>query len=151
MRAVIQRVLEAKVVVNNKIISKIGKGLLVFICFEKEDKKEFMDKFVDKIINLRIFEDNQGKMNLSLKDIDGEILIVSQFTLAADCKKGRRPFFGNAMDIKEAKKWFEEFIEKVKKSYKQDKVFSGEFQADMKVHLINDGPVTIILDSKEIC
>ena len=151
MKAVLQRVLEAKVLINSMEFCKIKKGLLVFLCFEKGDDVSLFKKFIDKIVNLRIFEDSEGKMNLSVKDIEGEILVVSQFTLAADCRKGRRPYFGQAMEIERAKKYFDKFIEMLKEIYKPEKVFQGKFQADMKISLINDGPVTIILDSKEIC
>ncbi len=151
MKVVLQRVLEAKVLVNSKEFSRINKGLLVFLCFEKGDDISLLKKFIDKIINLRIFEDSKGKMNLSVKDIEGQILVVSQFTLAADCRKGRRPYFGQAMEIEKAKEYFDKFIEMLKNTYKPEKVFQGKFQADMKIYLINDGPVTIILDSKEIC
>ena len=147
MKAVLQRVLEAKVLIDSEEFSKINKGLLVFLCLEKGDEVFLFEKFIDKIVNLRIFEDSKGKMNLFVKDIEGEILVVSQFTLAADCKKGRRPYFGQAMEIEKAKKYFEIF----KEMYKPEKVFCGKFQANMKIYLINDGPVTIILDSKEIC
>jgi len=151
VKAVLQRVLEAKVLIDSEEFSKINKGLLVFLCLEKGDEVFLFEKFIDKIVNLRIFEDSEGKMNLSVKDIEGEILVVSQFTLAADCKKGRRPYFGQAMEIEKAKKYFEIFIKMLKEMYKPEKVFCGKFQANMKIYLINDGPVTIILDSKEIC
>jgi len=151
LKAVLQRVLEAKVLIDSEEFSKINKGLLVFLCLEKGDDISLFKKFIDKIINLRIFEDSEGKMNLSVKDIEGEVLVVSQFTLAADCRKGRRPYFGQAMEIEKAKKYFEIFIKMLKEMYKPGKVFYGKFQANMQIHLINDGPVTIILDSKEIC
>ena len=151
LKAVLQRVLEAKVLINSKEFSKINKGLLVFLCLEKGDDISLFKKFIDKIINLRIFEDSKGKMNLSVKDIGGEILVVSQFTLAADCRKGRRPYFGQAMEIEKAKEYFDRFVEILKEVYTPEKIFHGKFQANMQVYLINDGPVTIILDSREIC
>ncbi len=144
MKAVIQRVKEASVEIDNKIFSKINKGLLILFCAEKNDTEEYIDFMANKILNLRIFEDENNKMNLSLKDIKGEILIVSQFTLASDLKKGLRPSFDNAMEPKQAKEFYEKMILKLKES--NPGVQTGVFGADMQVKLINDGPVTFVLN-----
>lgn len=146
MKAVIQRVKEAKVVVNDEIISKIGKGYLVLLGVQKDDQEKDAEYLAQKIINLRIFEDEKGKMNLSLADVNGELLIVSQFTLLGDCTKGRRPSFDKAAPPSIAEALYEYFIKKVKE---QDIVTKeGKFRAMMQVHLINDGPVTFVIDSK---
>lgn len=144
MKLVVQRVSNAKVEVDNKIIGQIEKGFLVLLGVGPEDNKEIADFLVDKLCNLRVFKDENGKMNLSIKDIEGELLIVSQFTLYADCKKGNRPSFANAAKPEIANELYEYFIEKCKSKVK--KVEHGEFGADMKVKLLNDGPVTIILE-----
>jgi len=146
MKVVIQRVAEANVKVDKKIVGQIKKGILVFFGCHIDDKEEKIHCLVDKIINLRIFQDENHKMNLSLKDIDGEILIISQFTLLADTKKGRRPSFVNSMEPIKAKLFYEKFISETKKYIK--KVEVGIFGAKMQVYLINDGPVTFILDTK---
>ena len=138
MRLVIQRVLHAEVQVDGNTIGKIGKGLLVFVGAGQDDTKEIADKYLRKLLGLRIFEDENGKTNLSLKDVDGELLIVSQFTLYANCKKGNRPSFIEAGEP--------HMIEEAKKSVPV--VEHGEFGADMKVSLLNDGPFTVILDEK---
>ena len=145
MRAVIQRVDSAKVTVNSKVISSISKGLLVFLGVEKDDSEADADYLADKITNLRIFEDNQGKMNLSLIDISGEMLAVSQFTLLADCRKGRRPSFVDAEEPEKANMLYEYFL---RKSGQSVKTASGKFQAMMKIENINNGPVTIVLQSR---
>ena len=145
MRLVIQRVLHAEVQVDGNTIGKIGKGLLVFVGAGQNDTKEIADKYLRKLLGLRIFEDKNGKTNLSLKDVDGELLIVSQFTLYANCKKGNRPSFIEAGEPHMAEALYEYMIEEAKKSVPV--VEHGEFGADMKISLINDGPVTITLDS----
>jgi D-aminoacyl-tRNA deacylase len=148
MRAVIQRVKSAQVIVNEKTIGSIGFGLLVLLGISREDNCDDADYLVEKTINLRIFDDQDGKMNRSLLDVRGEMLIVSQFTLMADCRKGRRPSFTAAAEPAEAKKLYQYFIERVKE--KGITVATGEFQALMKVGLINNGPVTILMDSKKV-
>lgn len=144
MKLVIQRVSNAKVEVENKIIGQIEKGFLVLLGVGPEDTTEIADFLVEKLCNLRVFEDENQKMNLSIKDIDGELLVVSQFTLYADCKKGNRPSFSNAAKPEKAKELYGYFMEKCKDKVR--KVEHGEFGADMKVSLLNDGPVTIILE-----
>lgn len=145
MKLVIQRVSSAKVDVNNETIGKIEKGFLVLIGITYEDDKEKADFLVKKLCNLRVFTDNQDKMNLSIKDIDGELLIISQFTLYADTKKGNRPSFVDAAKPEIAEDLYEYFIEECKKEGIK-KVEHGKFGADMKVSLTNDGPVTIIIE-----
>lgn len=144
MKLVIQRVTEAKVEVGNKIVGKIGKGFLVLFGVGEGDTKEQADFLSEKLCNLRVFCDENGKMNLSIKDIDGELLVVSQFTLYADCRKGNRPSFTNAANPDVANKLYEYFMNKCKEFVKN--VQKGIFGADMKVSLLNDGPVTIILE-----
>lgn len=146
MRLVIQRVLHAEVQVDGNTIGKIGKGLLVFVGAGQNDTKEIADKYLRKLLGLRIFEDKNGKTNLSLKDVDGELLIVSQFTLYANCKKGNRPSFIEAGKPHMAEALYEYMIDEAKKSVPV--VEHGEFGADMKVSLLNDGPFTVILDEK---
>ena len=146
MRAVIQRVKKSSVSVNNETISEIGRGLLVLLGVANEDKADDAEYLADKTTNLRIFEDDDGKMNRSLLETDGEMLIVSQFTLLGDCRKGRRPSFINAADPEKANELYEHFAEKVRQ--KGVSVKTGLFRAMMEVSLINDGPVTIILESK---
>ena len=148
MRAVIQRVKSAQVIVNEKIIGSIGFGLLVLLGISREDNCVDADYLVEKTINLRIFDDQDGKMNRSLLDVGGETLIVSQFTLIADCRKGRRPSFTAAAEPAEAKNLYQYFIERLKE--KGITVATGEFQALMEVGLINNGPVTILMDSKKV-
>jgi len=149
MRAVLQRVDRASVSVAAQTISAIGKGLLVLLGVEKEDSQADADYLLDKILNLRIFEDEQGKMNRSLLEVGGELLVVSQFTLLADCLKGRRPSFTQAAAPAQAKALYESFLAAA--AEKLQRVEGGEFQAMMKVELINDGPVTILLDSRKGC
>jgi D-tyrosyl-tRNA(Tyr) deacylase len=146
MKAIIQRVLEAKVTIEGKTVANIGKGLLVFLGVEKGDIERDLEYLVRKVSNLRIFEDTQKKLNLSLLDMKGEVLVVSQFTLSADCKKGNRPSFDNAEEPARAKEMYMKFIDKLREYGL--KVSIGEFGTYMQVYLINDGPVTIMLNSK---
>ncbi|MFH1644355.1 MAG: D-aminoacyl-tRNA deacylase [bacterium] len=145
MRVLIQKVNQASVLVDEKLISEIGKGLLVFVGIKADDSEKDSDYLINKIFNLRIFEDENFKMNKSVLDLNLEILLVSQFTLYADCKKGNRPSFINAMPPTQAKEFYSNFIEQFRKKY--PKIQDGIFGAYMKINLINDGPVTIILDS----
>ena len=149
MRLVLQRVSNANVVIEGKEVAKIGKGLLVLVGIGKDTNEEGMKFLAEKVINLRIFQDDDGKMNLSVLDVKGEILLVSQFTLYADCRKGRRPSYTDAASPDEAKKMYERFVEILKEIYPY-KVESGIFQAMMDVTLCNAGPVTIILDGEEL-
>ena len=145
MRLLVQRVSKASVEVDNKIIGKIDKGFLVFLGITHKDEEEIADYLVKKLLNLRVFEDENGKMNLSLKDVEGRLLIISQFTLYADTKKsGNRPSFTDAAKPEHAEKLYEYFIKKCKEE--RVNVQTGKFGADMKVELINDGPVTIMLE-----
>lgn len=148
MRFVIQRVTEASVTIDGEISGKIGKGYLVLIGVADTDTKEIADKMIRKMIGLRIFEDEQGKTNLSLADVDGGLLLVSQFTLYANCKRGNRPSFIEAGKPDMANEMYEYIIEKCRESV--DEVQTGEFGADMKVQLLNDGPFTISLDSDQL-
>ena len=148
MKFVIQRVTHASVTVEGKVIRKINKGFLVLIGVTHDDTKEIADKMVKKMTGLRIFEDEQGKTNLSLADVDGELLLVSQFTLYANCKRGYRPGFTDAGAPDMANAMYQYIISECKKVIPV--VQTGEFGADMKVDLLNDGPFTIILDSKEL-
>ncbi len=146
MRAVVQRVKESSVKVDSRITGKIGKGLLVLMGVAESDRPGDADYLSEKIINLRIFEDENGKMNRSLLETGGEMLVVSQFTLLGDCRKGRRPSFVNAAGPEKANELYEYFVKKVR-----DKgifVETGHFRAMMDVSLINDGPVTLIIESK---
>lgn len=148
MRFVIKRVTEASVTIEGEISGKIGKGYLVLIGVADTDTKEIADKMIRKMIGLRIFEDEQGKTNLSLADVDGGLLLVSQFTLYANCKRGNRPSFIEAGKPDMANEMYEYIIEKCRESV--DEVQTGEFGADMKVQLLNDGPFTILLDSDQL-
>lgn len=149
MKLVIQRVTHASVTVDNNVIGKIGKGYMVLIGVSDTDTKEIADKMLDKMIKLRIFEDENGKTNLSLADVGGELLLISQFTLYANCKKGNRPSFIEAGSPDHANALYEYIIEKCKE--RVNVVEQGEFGAEMKVELLNDGPFTVILDSEQIC
>lgn len=149
MKLVIQRVTHASVTVDNNIIGKIGKGYMVLIGVSDTDTEEIADKMLDKMIKLRIFEDENGKTNLSLADVGGELLLISQFTLYANCKKGNRPSFIEAGSPDHANALYEYIIEKCKE--RVEVVEQGEFGAEMKVELLNDGPFTVILDSEQIC
>lgn len=148
MKFVIQRVTESSVKVDDKIIGQIGKGFMVLIGVGQEDTKEIADKLIKKMIGLRIFEDENGKTNLSLADVDGSLLLVSQFTLYANCKKGYRPSFIEAGAPDMANEMYEYIISECKKTIPV--VERGEFGADMKVELLNDGPFTIVLDSRDL-
>ncbi len=146
MRIVVQRVLEASVAVEGQVVGAIGKGFLILLGVGMEDTKEIADKYIDKILKLRIFQDQNGKTNLSLKDVEGEILVVSQFTLYADCRRGNRPDFTGAGNAILARELYEYFLESIRD--KLGKVEGGAFGEDMKVSLINDGPFTLVLDEK---
>ncbi len=148
MRAVVQRVKEAEVTVEAEITGKIEAGLLVFLGVGREDSEEDADYLADKIVNLRIFEDEEGKLNLSALDLEKELLVVSQFTLFGDCRKGRRPSFFDAAPPDEAESLYEYFVEKVKGTGL--KTATGKFQAMMDVKLVNDGPVTLLLESNKL-
>ncbi len=146
MLALIQRVKSSEVIINDKSIAKISQGILALIGIEKGDSEEQIPKLLHKIINYRIFADNDDKMNLSVKDITGGILLVPQFTLAANTQKGLRPSFSSSAPPDIAKKIFEQFIDQAKQQY--DIIQTGQFGADMQVSLINDGPVTFMLQVK---
>ncbi|MCI9419330.1 MAG: D-tyrosyl-tRNA(Tyr) deacylase [Eubacterium sp.] len=148
MRFVIQRVQHASVTIDGEVRGKIGKGFLVLIGIGRDDDETVADKLVQKLVQMRIFEDENGKTNLALKDVGGEILLVSQFTLYADCKKGNRPSFTRAGKPDQAQKLYEYIIQKCREVISV--VEQGEFGADMKVELLNDGPFTILLDSVEV-
>ena len=149
MRAVIQRVKRASVKVNNNVVSQINKGLLVFIGIGKGDNEKDFEYISRKIVNLRIFEDKNSKFNLTLSDVKGEVLIVSQFTLYGDCRKGRRPSFDKAESVENSEKIYKSFIEYFRQNHPDITLKEGIFQAHMEVELINDGPVTFLLDSKK--
>ena len=148
MKFVIQRVSEASVKVDGNIIGQIGKGFMVLIGVGQDDTKEIADKMVKKLVGLRIFEDENGKTNLALADVDGEMLLISQFTLYANCKKGYRPSFIESGAPDMASDMYEYIIEKCKETVPV--VERGIFGADMKVSLVNDGPFTIVLDSEKL-
>ena len=148
MRFVIQRVQSADVKIDGRVSGKIGKGFLVFIGICTEDNEAIADKMVKKLLGMRIFEDENGKTNLSLSDVGGELLLISQFTLYADCRRGNRPSFINAGRPEMSEPLYEYIINKCREAgYKTE---TGEFGADMKVSLLNDGPFTVILDSAEL-
>ena len=146
MRIVLQRVKEASVSVENKVVGRIGQGMLIFLGVRREDVPRDVQVMVEKVSELRIFEDEQGKMNLSAKDVCGEFLVVSQFTLYGDCRKGRRPSFDEAADPQKGEELYNSFVEQLKA--KNFKVETGRFRAMMDVALINDGPVTFVIDSR---
>jgi len=148
MRAVVQRVKRAEVRVEGSIIGKIEKGILVLLGVGEDDENKDMEYMADKIMNLRIFEDDNDKMNLSVLDVGGNVLVVSQFTLYGDCRKGNRPSYSTAARPEKAKAYYDKFIEYISNKY-GIKVESGVFQASMEVDFINDGPVTLMLDSKK--
>ncbi len=147
MRAVVQRVKKCSVEVGGKIVGDIEKGLLLLLGIKEDDDQKDIDYIKDKVVNLRVFEDEEGKMNLSLKDIGGKIMIVSQFTLYGDCRKGRRPSFIKAANPDAAQEIYKKFVAEFKKT--GICVQQGVFQAHMDISLINDGPVTIMLDSEK--
>ena len=148
MKAVLQRVSEGSVSVDGQVVGSIGKGLVVLLGVGQDDEQKDLDILVRKIIGLRIFDDDRGKTNLSLLDVDGEMLVISQFTLLADCKKGRRPSFFHAGNPDKAEAMYEDFIAACRKEVR--KVAHGVFGAIMKVSIQNEGPFTIVLDSKEL-
>ena len=148
MKAVIQRVQRASVTVDGEIIASIGQGYLVLAGMAKGDTRETVDRITKKMLSLRIFADENGKTNLSLKDVNGSLLLVSQFTLYADCRKGNRPSFVNAGNPEKANELYEYIIGKCRDEVPD--VQTGSFGADMKITLLNDGPFTIILDSKDL-
>ncbi|NMA65756.1 MAG: D-tyrosyl-tRNA(Tyr) deacylase [Clostridiaceae bacterium] len=148
MRAVVQRVKKAEVRVEGRVTGKIDNGLLIFLGVGQDDERKDLEYMADKIINLRIFEDADDKMNLSVLDVGGSVLVVSQFTLYGDCRKGKRPSYSSAARPDMAEKFYEEFIEYIRAKY-NIKTETGEFQAMMEVDFVNDGPVTLLIDSKK--
>ncbi len=148
MRAVIQRVQSSSVTVDGEVIAEIGRGFNLLLGIKEDDTEKDMDYIIQKTVNLRVFEDEEGKMNLSLLDVGGELLVVSQFTLYGDCRKGRRPSFSRSGPVDAAKQKYEQFIEKIKQQ-PVSRIETGEFQADMQVNIVNDGPVTLLLDSEK--
>lgn len=146
MRAVVQRVSQAEVIVEGESVARIGKGLLALVAISRQDVEQDLQWMAKKIIDLRIFEDSQGKMNLAMQDIGGQLLLISQFTLYGDCRKGRRPSYIEAAVPSEAEKLYNDFVGIVRRSVPG--VQTGKFQAIMEVRLANAGPVTIILDSR---
>lgn len=148
MKIVVQRVSQASVTVDGTTVGQIGKGYLLLVGVSNDDTKEIADKMIEKVFRLRIFEDENGKTNLSIDQIDGEVLVVSQFTLYADCRKGNRPSFINAGDPALAEELYKYVLKRCSELFKNTQ--HGIFGADMKVSLVNDGPFTILLDSEEI-
>ena len=148
MRIIVQRVLKANLTIDSKLISSISKGEVLLVSFTNDDNKDIVDKMIDKLLKLRIFEDENGKTNLNIDSCNGEILAVSQFTLYANLAKGNRPSFEYCMKSDVARDLYNYFAAKLKEKY--EKTCFGVFQADMKVELVNDGPFTVILDSKEL-
>jgi len=149
VRAVLQRVTRASVTVDGEVLGKIGKGFMILLGVENSDTEEITDKMADKICKLRIFEDENGKTNLSLADVGGELLVISQFTLYADCRKGNRPSFVRAGKPEMASRMYDYIVARCKEQIPD--TGCGIFGADMKISLLNDGPFTILLDSEEIC
>jgi len=148
MRAVLQRVRKASVSIEGSITAEINSGFLVFLGIGKKETEQDLEYLISKIINLRAFEDKQGKMNLNLHDAGGSLLVVSQFTLYADCRKGRRPSFSSAARSEEARSWYTQFINVLRE--KGLDVQTGAFQKTMDIALVNDGPVTFLLDSRRL-
>lgn len=149
MKLIIQRTTEASITINGEFGGQIERGFVVLIGVCNDDTKEVADKMLKKMLGLRIFEDENGKTNLSLNDVSGQLMVVSQFTLYADCKKGNRPSFTNAGSPAHAEEIYDYVIYQIKSNY-SGKLVTGSFGADMKISLVNDGPFTIILDSKEL-
>lgn len=147
MKIIIQRSLESNVIINNKIVGKIDKGLVLLVGFTNNDNEIIIDKMINKILKLRIFDDEEGIMNKSIQDINGSILSISQFTLYADTKKGNRPSYSKAMKSNEASKLYDLFNQKLKSKIN---VETGIFGSNMQVNITNDGPVTIILESEDL-
>lgn len=148
MRAVVQRVLEAGVEIEGREVGRIGRGILVFLGVGPEDGPEDVQSLAEKIVHLRIFPDEADKMNLSVLDVAGGILVVSQFTLYGDCRKGRRPSYAGAAPPEKAERLYEDFVREVRRF--THSVATGRFQEMMRVHLVNDGPVTLLLDSQKV-
>ena len=148
MRAVVQRVSEAKIIVDERAVATISRGLLVYLGVHRDDQKSDADYLADKIVGLRVFEDSQGKMNLDLAQVGGELLVVSQFTLYGDCRRGKRPSFDAAASLVDANSLYEYFVEKCRGCQVPAK--TGIFREMMHVFSINDGPVTVLLDSKKV-
>ena len=149
MRLLIQECLQGKVVVDTKTVGEIDRGEVLFVGFTQGDDEKIVDRMIEKLLHLRIFSDSEGKTNLSFKDIDGKMLLVSQFTLYADVRKGNRPSFVKALPGKESKPLFDLFVSKMEEKL-PGKIEKGIFGADMKVTIVNDGPFTILLDSQEL-
>lgn len=147
MKALVQRVTTASVKAEGKTVGEIGRGLLVLLGVDAGDLESVADKLADRVVEYRIFADNQDKMNLSLKDIDGDILVVSQFTLSADTRRGRRPSFSKAASPEQAEALYEHFVDRCRKHL--SRVETGIFAADMQVSLVNDGPVTFLLEAEQ--
>lgn len=147
MRAIIQRVSNSRVLVGDGVVGEIQKGLIVLLGVSNDDTEKDAEYLADKVVNLRVFDDNNGKMNLSLLDIEGELLIVSQFTLYGDCRKGRRPSYDKAACPEKAKSLYETFIRCCKEF--NINIETGKFQTEMMVEICNDGPVTLLIDSKK--
>lgn len=145
MRVLIQRVNEAHVTVDDQVVGKIGKGLLLLFGVHKDDDEGKISWLADKVVGLRIFEDEKGKMNRSVEDVGGKLLVVSQFTLYGDCETGRRPSFTNTMNAQYARAYYESFLESLRNRIGAEAVQTGTFGAYMQVHLVNDGPVTFLL------
>jgi D-aminoacyl-tRNA deacylase len=148
VRAVVQRVLRASVHIKEERVGHIGRGILIFVGVGREDTLEDARSLAEKVVNLRIFPDALDKMNLSLLDVEGGILVISQFTLFGDCRKGRRPSYASAAPPEQAKALYEAFVEEVR--HYTASVETGQFQEMMQVHLVNDGPVTLLIDSKKL-
>lgn len=151
MRLVVQRVSSASVEVDGNITGKIDKGFFVLVGVEEADDEKIADKMVSKLIGLRIFSDSEGKTNLAIQDVGGNLLLVSQFTLYADCRKGNRPSFIRSGSAEHAEKLYDYIVDKCKADLGEERIGTGIFGASMKCSLVNEGPFTIILDSEEIC